>query len=125
MGPRRCKGFIMENGDVMECVFNPHESGQKAQGKFAGRCMWCSPARLGTMCKYTRQQKLAAHFLVSLRDFDQSIFNMAGERVSAHENGDVVVGRANAILSERMEKVTSSQKYYRRHMKSSQIIDAN
>ncbi|CAK0824368.1 unnamed protein product, partial [Prorocentrum cordatum] len=91
----------MGDGAVMECCFNPHEAWKKAQAKFNGRCMWCSPVRLETVCKDARQSKLAARFLVILNDLDKGIFDVAAERLAAHENGGDVVDRANAILAER------------------------
>ncbi|CAK0908773.1 unnamed protein product [Prorocentrum cordatum] len=87
------------------CCFNPHEAGKKAQAKFNGRCMWCSPVRLETVCKDARQSKLAARFLVILNDLDKGIFDVAAERLAAHENGSEIVDRASAILAERAEVV--------------------
>ena len=86
---------------MVECRFNPHEAGKKAQGKFEGRCMWCSPVRLATVCKDSRQQKLAASFLAILHDLDKDVFDVAVQRVSTHEGGEEVAKRANAILADR------------------------
>ena len=103
MGPRGCSGFAQEDGPTEECCFNPRDGGKKAQGKFEGKCMWCSPARLETVCMDARQRKLAARLLATLREQDVAVFDMATRRLSTHEGGDDVIARANVILSNRQQ----------------------
>ena len=108
MGLRRCSGFAQDGGARVECCFNPRESGKKAQGKFEGKCMWCSPARLETVCMDARQRKLAARLLATLREQDVAVFDMATRRLSTHEGGDDVIARANVILSNRQQEEDDS-----------------
>ena len=101
MGPRRCSGFVQECGSVVECRFNPEEPGKSAQGKYEGKCMWCSRARLEKVCKDLRLRKLAARTLASLFDQDKALFDAAVARVSTNEDGADLIHRANVILSDR------------------------
>ena len=104
MGVRRCSGFAEEDGTVVGCCFNHVHKGQQAQGKFQGKCMWCSPARLESVCQDVRKRKSAASLLVLLYDSDYSgAFSMAAERLSMHEGGDDVIQRASDSLSYREE----------------------
>ena len=41
MPSRKCCGFAAPSGEVEPCRFHPSALGQPAQGKFAGRCVWC------------------------------------------------------------------------------------
>ena len=101
MGPRRCSGFANEDGVVVECCFNPWEAGKGAQGKFEGKCQWCSPVRTATICAIPRQSKLTAHSLANLHELDIGIYDIAVERVTVHEGGEQLVDRAKDIISER------------------------
>ena len=46
MPARKCSGFAAPSGEVEPCRFHPSVLGQPAQGKFAGRCVWCCPEEL-------------------------------------------------------------------------------
>ncbi|CAK0875921.1 unnamed protein product [Prorocentrum cordatum] len=103
MGPRRCSGFATDDGIVIECCFNPWEKGKRAQGKFEGKCQWCSPIRMATICATPQQSKLTAHSLANLHKLDIGIYDMAVERVKMHERGDQLIARAVGIISERSQ----------------------
>ena len=74
MAPRRCSGYV-EAGSVTVCRFNPWEAETKAQGKFDGKCVWCNPERMATVCATPRLRKLLAVNLRDLRRLQQDIYD--------------------------------------------------
>ena len=94
MGPRRCSGF--EDGEgvgVVECCFNPWQARERAQAKFAGKCTWCSPVRMTTVCADTRLRKLAGSALANFKRLDEDVYELAVSRVlaSGHDFADALV----------------------------------
>ncbi|CAK0885979.1 unnamed protein product [Prorocentrum cordatum] len=109
MGPRRCEGFVMGDGTIMECCFSPWDAGKHAQAKYNGQCQWCSPARMQTICKTQRLSKLASHSLANLQKLDAGIYDIAVERVAMCEGGDELISRAKEIVAKNQQAAAPAQ----------------
>ena len=97
-----CSG-LEENSNVVACCFNPRDAGQKAIGKFAGKCFWCSPKIIQSACRSKRSRRAAARTLASLRHLDKGVHAAAHARVRNLDGGQEVVRLADAIFDQRSE----------------------
>ncbi|CAE7255818.1 PIF1 [Symbiodinium sp. CCMP2592] len=97
MAPRRCSGFPQPDGSTVSCCFHPGAPGEAAQGKFDGRCVWCSPGELGRRLASPQLKKLLVYSLLQLQTAEAA-FRQAVNRIPEEHRQDIL-----AALRERSE----------------------
>ena len=120
MPVRPCSGFVNGVGKNERCCFHPSKAGQRAQGKFDGKCAWCSPARLRTVVKDDRLQRLHAHYLANMHKLDKKSCEKMVLLVSKQDGGNRMIDRAEAIMDERERKTWTGPYHVR---ENNRLID--
>ena len=85
---------------MVECCFNAWTAREAAQGKYDGKCLWCSPARLGEVCANQRLRGLLASALAGLWNLDVEVYELAVARLPDFDGLDEVLRRADGLVAD-------------------------
>ena len=91
MAPFRCSG-LQQGTELRTCVFSRSTSQEKALGTFDGKCVWCNPSRMETVCATPQLKKLLVYNLRVLSIMDHAMTTrMACMRIPEEYRAEIVL----------------------------------
>ena len=91
MAPFRCSG-LQQGTELRTCVFSRSTSQEKALGTFDGKCVWCNPSRMETVCATPQLKKLLVYNLRVLSIMDHAMTTrMACMRIPEEHRAEIVL----------------------------------